>query len=416
MVDKAAGTNGQFLQGFLLNVVVGLVLLLVNFPRFIERTVSESTDNAGLQALLLTPVSGVQALLTTVLGENPEPFFRTALSVSVFLFWGFLALVALLAMRRRDGVLPLVVAGGLVTGYIALHLVAWFVALVLMAVGVTLDVGVWLFGITTAVVMFLFKFGLPLGAIALVAYLLYRYRRRWLGILGSAIGLALVLYVLAKVGPAVLHWLIGLTNWIGKGLMWVLTPVFAVLAFIFAAIFLLGGGLLALAIMGNLVIAQLRAGLFAGRDRKSLSLASFAIGAAASLIALACVASPGPAADFNYALAESLWPFGDQLRAAASGPGEGAIGLFQAILPEKVREFALLHLTNAKAPAVDSIILAIAVLLSALSIARELVIKNTLGVRNVPIYFYPREYFSIVAGVFLGVVVLFAQGLSESSS
>ena len=412
-------------RALLLNASLGIAFLLVNFPKFLMRTIDANVTSPNLKSDLYLPITFVQNIAGTIIGPAPLDFFERTMTYSFALLWTFIGLTALLSLRRLDIRLLLTAIGGIVLGYTAIHLIAWMAVGVVAVVGAVLFIVKWIAAIVAIITAFIisilkFLFGYwPIALIAVALLVIYRFRSRMGQLVMWALGLGLVTYLLALIIPPLMKWIMHIFESIMVLLHWLLDPVFAFLLWIltpvirfivFVAVTLLVA-LLALGILvvlGNLVVAQLSAGWYAGSGRKGVALGGFAIGSALALILVVGVATPAVADSINSACAASI---GLIVSGAQFIPGHQLTDLFLTTLPSVVKDFMFLHMTSIKAPALDSFILLAVLGLANVSVFLKIPRARPHDPEPVPVQFYPAEYVALFGGLLVALLVVFMQAL-----
>jgi hypothetical protein len=170
---------------------------------------------------------------------------------------------------------------------------------------------------------------------------------------------------------------------------------------------------LVLAIIGNLVVSQVLAGWYAAHSRKQVILAGFAIGSAFSLITLVSIGTPAVSDSLNQAWSNA-WELGG-LHSAQS-ISQFVTTAFTVTLPTTVRDFVFLYLTNLQAPALDSFILLVVMVLASLSILFRTLSGNAEIDEVVPVTFLARQYVLLLFGIFLSILLSFAQAETGDAS
>jgi hypothetical protein len=410
----------------LLNATLGVFVLFVNFPKFVSRTIDANVSwswlNGGLHHLLNT----VQDGCASVIGPFPSAFFERTMTLDFAMMWIFLALAAVFALRRASPALLLAALCGILLGYLALHVVSWLAVVIVKMIGAVLYIMHWIGVIVTAIVEFIvrilrfvFSYWIPIAIMA--ALIIAVVLRDQLGrLIAWAAGLAVVGYILVRVIPVLYRWImyvlrpiiafvLAVLKAIGQILDLILiflTPIIRVIVFAVIAFYAFILALGVLAALGNLWVAQLLAGWHAGKGAKGMALGGFAIGSAAALIMLAGAATPDIAASMDTALAHSTAWLG-------FSPSVPLSAFFVSTLPDSVNTFVFAYMTHLKAPAVDAFILLAVLALADWSVARGIARVRPTAEEDVPVHFYPAEYFAIFGGLLIGVIVLFMQAIGE---
>jgi hypothetical protein len=408
-----------------LNVALGILFVLINFPKFLVRQIDANVADGGLKAALNLPISAVQYAITLVIGSSPNGFFERVLTIDFALLWVFVFLVVALAVRRSDVPLPALALVGLILGYMAIHIIAWVATIVVAVVGGTLYVVRWILGIVHWIAALVSQLlidhplvGLAVVA-ALLAYAIYRHKQllRIIAIWAAAsVAFVAVILFVQWVWKFLKPYLAPILEFIGWLFGWVVAIVVGTMLAVFAVVVALG----ALASLGNLALAQIKAGWEAGNGRKGLFAGGFAIGSSFALIALISVASPTVAASFNEAWLASFSLSG-LLGSGMSQPvGHQLTDAFALTLPGAVHDFVFAHLTNVKAPAFDSFILVAVLGFANLSIFAKLISPRTSQDGVTSAAFYPKEYVALFGGLLFGlfitVVMVFMQAIAGEST
>ena len=417
---------------FVFCAVLGIILLFVNFPKFLTRTIEVNVAPGALRDILEGAVSGVQTLVGALIGARPVAFFERAMTCGFFLLWVFLALLAAFSLRRGSVRMLGYGSGGIVAGYFVVHLLAWGAVALVVAVGGALFVVRWVAWGIGAIVVFVAHYLWPLFLLAaavmgvFIAYrnwdafldLLRRFgqfvRAYFFRIVGAAIG-AWLLYLFV---PA-LYRLVILPVW--NFLVWLFSPVGSFILFLFKWIITIVGviilvavalalGIGSLALIGSLLVSQLQAGWHAARSLRDVLVAGFAIGSALALITLACLATPFLDQSLNHAWLAGL------LGMAGTGTTHIMSNTFLFLLPESVKTFVFTYLTNLQAPAIDSFTFLAVMTLASLSVLFRLFSASPLEDQHPPVSLLAMEYGKIVGGAFVILLLMFFAAETGDSS
>lgn len=430
--DEPLNLGARPIRNFVLSALLGVFFLIVNFPHFLLRTIAVNVSNGTLRSVLDAPVYAVQSALSGLIGEAPTVFFQRVMTCSFFLLWVFLGLLALYSARRRSVRFLAYGVGGLVTGYLAVHLLSWAAVAIVVVVGGAFFVVGWVISAIYAIVAFVAHYTWPLFVLAAfiaAAWIAYRHRAallEWLRRLASYLGKRILYIAGLIVGAAMLavlvpafyrYVIVPIMDFLSS----ILSPIWHVILFLFkwAIIIIISilivlaavaVCLVALAFLGSLLVSQLQAGWRAARSTGEVMVAGFAIGSALALIILTCVATPSLDIAINQA-----W-IGGLLGLGGSGPTHIVTGGFLVMLPDTVKSFVFTYLTNFHAPAFDGFIFLAVVGLSTLSVLTRLFSPAPIADEHPPFPYIAREYGKIVVGVFIGLLVLFLSGQSGDSS
>jgi len=375
---------------------VGAIVLLVNFPNFLLRTIEVNVTNLALRNGLEAPVRVIQMGVSTLVGAQPELFFARAMTCAFVLFWLFVILTVIFAARKRTPILLACGIGGIFVGYVTVHLLAWGAFVLAVAIGGALFVVRWVGLLFAALAAFLshhlvVALIIALVAVTLTAVVLFKSRVFVIlaRIAGAAAVIAAGIWLLSVALPALYRWIIlpvlrFLQQLLGP-LLHVLLIVLKWIVFTLVGLALVVFGaavvLASMALLGSLLVSQIQAGWHAARSSKLMLVAGFAIGSALSLIVLVSATTPVLA---THAVTDS----------------------FLFILPSAVKSFAMAYLTNMQAPAVDSLTFMVIVALAFLSICLRLLGLEPAEEEDVTIKFVVEEYVKMAGGLFVGLVMI----------
>ncbi|HEX3530145.1 MAG TPA: hypothetical protein VH988_24050 [Thermoanaerobaculia bacterium] len=401
---------------------VGLILILMNMPTFLTRAVVASAPEGAVQAAALWPIQATQESLSFLQQPTPELVFVRLMTWNFLLLLAFLFAVVVSAVRHRDAGLLGFCAGGLVLGFSALHLISWLALLLIKLVGLILLLLNWVF---LAVQWCFSQWFILLPAIALVLIWL---ARDWIsenlaslkGHLGDIASIALVIALgagfvalLRWLGPLVSHWLWGL---LGPYLGPFFHVVGVIIKFTSALLLFLLAATFVLSLVGRLLVDQVRAAWNAGKGRKEMALAGFALGSALALVVLASVGAPRLSSGVNSGWINCLGTLDRTLGANVASSTIGWIQpttVFVATMPASVERFVLQHFDNANPPLVDSLILLIVLAMATISVTLALFLSREESTKGYSDYFLPREYLEVFGGLLFAVVLLFVAAASE---
>lgn len=405
--------------------LLGIVLLAVNVPQYLYRLIDARTSDDGLRSALKAPIQAVQAILMALIGGQPDRFFERAMSCGFFLLLVFLLLALILSARRGDIRMFGYGLGGMIAGYFALHVIAWMAVAVVATVGAVFFLFGWVGSVIVAIVSFVIRYLWPLFVIgAAYACFLHQARLRqaiewlraklqlyWKRLLGAGVvGLLLALLV-----PAFYRWvLLPVWNFIVALLSPVVQAILFLLKWLLIVLFvgiLAVVGVLALALVGSLFVTQLQATWHAARSVRLMLVAGFAIGSMVALIALVSVATPALAGSLNQAWENALGVVG-----IGDGSTRIVTDMFMAVMPSSVETFVTTYLTNQQAPAFDSLIFMVMLVLGSISVGSRFLEPRSTSDEAVPLTFVAKEYAIMAGGLFVGVILILVSAATNDSS
>lgn len=404
---------------------VGLFVLLLNFPKLTTRAVNGTFEDASFQAALLLPVAGVQASVNRLVELGPQLLFQNLMATNYLILWVFVALVIAFAIRHWDARLIGYGVGGFILGFVALHLVSWVVVTVITVVGGVFGAIAWVMEKVYAFISFIFVNGWWLFLVVGVGTALYVFRQYFLKVLLGVGAVVAIAYTLYHFVPLAWRWFLDVLQpvfrFVRGILMEYILPVGAfawkimrwALYLLFVLLVVFG----VLSSLGQLLIDQIRTARMCGAGRKNIALGAFAIGTALALVMLASVAQPGVATALDAGWGQSIRTMADLMRFEVIIQVLGAIHpsqLFVASMPSAVRDFVFAYLTSAPAPVIDALILLLVVVLAILSIIKGMIARLDEKAPRMTDFFLPKAFLGIVFGLFGGVIVVFAQGITES--
>lgn len=403
----------------LFNSFIGLIFMLINFPKLLSKAIRFYVDDIDIRILLLDIVGGTQEIIQGLAGNNPERTFQDLISYSFIGFWIYIALLILFSLRH--GSLSLFGLGilGLFIGIASLHVISW-IALIIVWILYLLGL---IINFLVIILAFIFKYGIWIAIIGGAIYLIYAY---WEYIVKYfiramiALGVGYFLYkVVYKVVSVIWEWFINLIrpilDFIAKILGFLL--IIAIIVMYIGAIVI--GILGILSTLGHLVIDQIRSAWHAGNGRKGVMLGAFSIGTALALIFLTSVANPSLANRVNYGWNESWYIFNDITGLDITQSQFAQINLtrgYVQIMPASVREFVFENLDTASAPLYDTFLLLVVLVVSYMGILRNISQRLEAQTEVIPVTFYPDEYFAIFGGLILQVALIFIAALSEGNN
>lgn len=419
--DDAEPFSGHWVRRLLFFASLGLLQLLVNFPKFLTTTIDANVPPGLWRTLLHAPVGAVKAVVTAIIGTDQTGFFERAMTCAFLMLWVLLASLLLQAARRDGLKLLFYCLLGLALGYVAVHVLSWLALAVVMTVGGVLFVFKWIGALAYAIFRFL-THPIVLTLLAAGGVILLRKSIwslvadlfRWIGrhLIPAAITVAATALLIA-VFPAILR--------VFEAILKALAPIFAFLwavlgfiifavAIIIASVAAIAVGLLSLALLGSLLVSQLQAAWHSARSVRRMLTGGFAIGGALSVVALTSIATPEVAGALNGAL------FGPFEWLVGSQPHALVTDLFRATLPREVLLFVTEHLDHLQAPAVDGLIFLAVTVLAATSALVRLFSNADLPAEDVKVTYVVQEYAIMAFGLFIAILVIFMQAESGDSS
>jgi hypothetical protein len=405
--------------------LLGILLLAVNVPQYLYRVIDARTFDPGWRSTLKAPIEAVQAILSVLIGGQPDRFFERAMSCGFLLLLVFLLLALVLSARRGDLRMFAYGLGGMIAGYFALHLIAWAAVAVVAAVGALFFLFGWVGSVIAAIVSFVIHYLWLLFVIG-AAYACFRHQAllrqavEWLRAKlqlywKHLIGGGIVALVLALVLPAFYRWvLLPVWNFIATLLSPVVQAILFVLKWLLVVLLvgiLVVVGMLALALVGSLFVTQLQATWHAARNLRLMLVAGFAIGSMVALIALVSVATPALAGSLNQAWENALGVVG-----IGDGSTRIVTDMFIAVMPSSVESFVTTHLTNQQAPAFDSLVFMAMMVLGSTSVATRILEPRSVPDEAVPLTFVAKEYAIMAGGLFVGVILMLVAAATNSDS
>ena len=243
--------TGRWLRRLLLFALLGLLQLLVNFPKFLGTTIDANVSPSIWRDLLHLPVNVVRAGVEVLIGTHPAPFFERAMACASFMMWLLLGLLLLLAMRR--GGLRMLVACvlGLTLGYVAIHLISWLALAAALVVGGVLFIAKWMGILAFLIFKFLthpivLALLATLGAVLLRKPILVGLLRLWRRLAEHPVAVVVTLVLsalLVAIHPQLLRILGAIYRFVAAILGPILHVLWLVLGFILLVLgYLIGGG------------------------------------------------------------------------------------------------------------------------------------------------------------------------------
>lgn len=429
--QTAVGKTTPWLLRMSIFAAVGMLQLLINFPKFLTTLIDANVAEGWGRMALKAPVLAVKMVMQVLIGNDPGPFFERAMTCAFLLFWVFFALLAIFAIRRRGYQMLACAIAGMIAGYVAAHLLSWVAVAIAVAIGGVIFVCVWVGALIAAIFHFLIQGpvltailvlgGLGVGWVArheierFVLTLVNAIRNHIVRMLAGTFVLGLAVLV----SPYVFRWLI---LPVFRFLKMVLTPVLHVLwllltwgllviAVIIGVVLIVVVGMIALALLGSLFVSQVQAAWHAAQSRRLMLIAGFAIGSSLALLVLVSLATPSVAADLNQAL---LNPFA--LLAPIHHQTTIITDLFEATLPGSVRAFVFTYLTNLQAPTFDCFVFLTIMVLASSSVFFRVFSTKPVDAEEVSVTFVAKEYGLMAGGLLVALVLIFLQAGSGDSS
>lgn len=394
----AAAPTSRFLgisfSDVLLSFFAGCVFILFNFSGFLTYAAHTWFPDTPFAEPVVQMATWPDKLLL-ILNISAPDMLQELLRFSFYGIWVFLAFALLLAIRRQNVLIAVNVMLGLVAGASGIVLLAWLgVGLVLLSglawmvlqflfsiwgtivtFLVSLVAGLW--GFLSPIVSFLWPIALALVVAGwmLAAIVAVFKRSRWAGVLSIAV-LALVGGLIFFMRDALLPlWnrvmeiLAPIGQFLGSvlGVAWEwIVRIFLFLVGVIVILGLIASGagvvLLVVGSIGAILVDQFRTGWRSGNGHWATLFGAFSIGLALALIFWTCSGSPDLAAMVDQTWASTM-PF-----LSAVSPSQ----LGDTFLPEAVRDISHMALIGIQAPLFDTLVLAIVLPLSYISLIRGL--------------------------------------------
>ena len=415
---------------FSVHALIGLIVLAVNFPKYLTAVIETNLDPSALRSALLGLVGAVQGVLRLLVGPDPGRFFERAMLLVFLLFWATLLFSAAFCIRKRDARPFAYLVAGTVAGYFTLHFLAWVAVAVVTVLGGAFFVFGWFGSVVAAIVGFiwanmlaivlvlatgaLFLFSIRQDAIEVLRRLWGLLRDRLLpvgilvgGVLAAIFGLPfLYRYVVQPVLAFLGSLLAPVFAAIWFVVKWLLIIVFGTIVFCLVAAVCA----LMLALLGGLLIAQLQAGWLAAQNVKRALIAGFAIGSSLALVVLVSVSTPGLRESLGDAWGSSLFWIG------STGSSDWLSRSFLAVLPSSVETFAFTYLTSLQAPAFDCLVLLAVLAFAATGYAARTISAAPVDEQPISVNVVALEYAKMILGLFVGLIVIFATAATGDSS
>lgn len=419
-----------WIRQFSVHALLGLVVLAVNFPKYLTAVIEMNLDPSAVRLLLLGLVDAVQGILRVLVGPDPGRFFERAMLLVFLLFWATLLFSAAFCIRKRDARPFAYLIAGAVAGYFTLHFLAWVAVIVVTVVGAAFFVVGWFGAVVAAIVGFiwanLLAITLVLATIALLLFSIRRdaievLRRLWAalkerllpvgilvaGAVAAIFGLPLLYRYVVQPLLAFLGFLLApVVAAIWFVVKWLLIIVVGILLFCLVA----AVGALMLALLGGLLVAQLQAGWLAAQNVKRALIGGFATGSSLALVVLVSVSTPALRESLGDAWGASLFWMG------STGSSDWLSRSFLAVLPYSVETFAFTYLTSLQAPAFDCLVLLAVLAFAATGYATRTVSAAPVDEQPISVNVVAVEYAKMILGLFVGLIVIFATAATGDSS
>lgn len=416
--------SAPWLKQFAFFVFIGLVIICTNFPKFLEHTIDLNVADSTWHTALMAPILIVQWCLRILIGSNEAVFFERAIGASFFLVWLFLAALGILSIRRRSAKIFGYCLGGMLVGYLTLHVLAWLAVTIVVVVGGAIFVVGWIGGGIFSIAAFLVHYTWPLFVLVALIFIGGNYLQKILAVLRSLVawlhrhlgGVAVAIGVVALAAvliPLLVRWVImpiidflaPVVQFIWDAGKWIF---FIVIVIVLSALAIVAS-MIGLALIGSLLVSQLQAGWRAARSLRDMLVAGFAIGSSLTLIVLVSLATPSLADALNNAWTASF------LFSNVSDQTHFLTDAFASTLPALVRDFVFLHFTDMLAPGFDSFVFLVVMVFCLFSVVSRALSSNPAIDEQVPLHFVATQYLKMVGGLFVGLLLVFAAGEMEES-
>lgn len=403
-------------RDLLITSCVGMLFLLINFPKSITKIILTTITDPGWKMLILYPVTGIQSALTSLIGYYPANVFYNVMSVNFILLFFFIFILIIFSIRHMDFLLFGLCVIGFIFGYYTLNLLSW-IAILLITVMSYFGIFLQFIGyIINLIINYIFFKGWWVLLILAIAYMIYIFKNKLLSIIVASLVIAIVGFYVVHLFRWILKIIEPVINFIKMILISYIQP--AIIFFVRMLIILLFmvGGLLILNAFGRLVVDQLRCAWNSSRGRKQLALCGFAIGIALALIVMTSVASPRLAKGINMGWKHSLdildtLTHTSVLTGALSGIQPS--NLLLNAMPNPVKIFIFQNLTNAPTPIFDSFIFLTIITIANISMITKLIKPISKDPATLGLFFLPKEVGAILGGLLMSVAVIFLQAGGE---
>ena len=412
-------------KGLFFSSLVGFLFIVINFPKFATNIIETNVTNQELKSVLLYLILSVQNYLALLIGPSPAETFQNVMTINFILLWTFLVLLVFFSIRHLDGWFVAFGSGGIILGYLALHLISWLAVIVIAIIAAVTQAVTWISGLLTDIVVFIVLKGWWLILLLSLIGVVYLLKDKMVKILIGFSLFALVFFLLYKFLPIVWLWFANLVAPITKTIkaVWIeyILPILTVVLYVIFLLIkyatLLLGIILIFTTLGNFIIDQLKSAWYSGRGRKGVLIGGFSIGSAVSIVILTSVAAPVVADGVNVAWQRSFEVIDSYLGTeVAMTTGVQLTDLFIQSVPDAVRSFIFQYLTNIQPPIVDSVLLLAIVATAATALLVRIFPSKSKATTKIPVSFLPKEYLAIFAGLLVSLVLVFMQAVSESSS
>lgn len=409
-------------KALLVSSGVGLLVLLVQFPRFTRQVVRQAFEDPTWRSVLLVPIDSVQGILHSLIGPASPNLLRRLVAIDFLALWVFFTILVLFTVRHRNKRLFGFGIGGLVAGYLGLHVVSWFALVIVNVIDFILSIVSWFTSIIATVADFVFVQGWWMLTIIGVLVVLFVFSEYILEIFAGLIGGSILVYLLYIFIPPLWHNIITLFNpalsivrstWESY-----IYPSVSLFVWLFVwALFIVISLLVVFGVLttlGRLLVDQFRAAWSAGKGEKHLALGTFAIGSALALIILTSVAAPPIANGVNVGWQESLQIIDSVTKTHLASNLLGVFEptrIFVATMPQPVYKFVFTYLTSVPPPVVEAIVLLFILIFATISLSWRLFPSMSDEPVKLTKYFIPKEYLRIFVRLIAPVVILFARSM-----
>lgn len=413
------------------HALLGFIIILITFPKFLMEVIDDNIPDPIWQEALHAPIETGQFVLAFLIGPNPKEFFERAMTCSFVLLCLFLVLLAVFFVRRQNMRMFGYGAGGIVLGFLALHVTAWAAVAIAVIFKGVISVGHWVSIGVGEIAAFVSHYKWPILVLAVVCSALLVYRlygqiiAPWIlrmirTYATHLLGTGVVIGLLWLLVPAIYRTIVfPALNFLGRlftpvidAILFVVGQLFTIIVFILLVAFAIVVVLFSMALLGSLFVTQLQAGWHAARSLRHVLIAGFAIGSALGLIVLVSVPTPAVASSLNQALINSL---AFLHLANPQSTSHFLTSAFEFLLPQSVENFALSYLTNLQAPAFDSFIFLAVTSMSSLSVLFRVFSTRPIEEEYVPVRLVVMEYINMMGGLFVALVMIFLPAESGDS-
>lgn len=410
-------------KALIITSIAGFIYLFINFSKLLNDLIVQRVNDTELQIALQKPISVFQNIFITLFSEKIEFTFPTLMSYNFLMLWIYISLVILFAIRHKSAFFVMYGIVGIILGYSALHLISWSIIIVVTILKYINIVFVWIFTFFRAIFEFLFlECWWILLSLALLG-VIYAYREKLLKVLSIIFGAAFLGIILYKYIPIFWSWLIGILNpylesikiFFSQYILPILSVVFAILSTVFLLLLILLIILLLLNIIGRIVMDQFKAAWYSGFGVKEIALSSFGIGSALAFVIITSIGTPEVADGVNKGWIESFVIIDNITGGHVSNlAGYEPTKAFIAVIPSVVEGFVFNNLTHIAAPLIDAAVLLGVICIASISlIIRIFPSMPKERIDRKPL-FLPVEYFMILGGLLLSIILIALQALGSS--